>query len=147
VDAGPPPPPAAASLPIGAAFRAALLGKAMLLLGIAALFALPALRIATGSGLWPLRVLVGLFLAVLGAYVAWAGSLGIRDAVAGRAERVAGAVALQSRRAGYSLRLPDGSFVELILWNPWQPLVPGRRYTVTFGRHSRVLVRPPEPEE
>ncbi|HYV49428.1 MAG TPA: hypothetical protein VFA20_31430 [Myxococcaceae bacterium] len=139
MEPGPPP-------RISAAFRAALAGKALLLLSIAALFAVPAYRIATGQGLWPLRVLVGLFLAGLGAYVAWAASLGLRDSALGRAERATGAVALQSRRAGYSLQLPDGSFVEFILWNPWQPLVPGQRYTVTFGRHSKVLVRPPEPE-
>lgn len=140
MDPGPP-------TPIGSPFRVALFAKAMLLLGIAALLAVPALRIATGSGLWPLRVLVGLFLAALGAYVAWAASLGFRDAFLGRARQSAGAVALQSRRAGHSLQLPDGSFVEFILWNPWQPLVPGRRYTVTFGQHSKVLVRPPQLEE
>jgi len=139
MEPGPPP-------RISAGFRAALAAKALLLLGIAALFAVPAFRIATGQGWWPLRAAVGLFLAGLGLYVAWAASLGLRDAALGQAERAGGAVALQSRRAGYSLQLPDGSFVEFILWNPWGPLQPGRRYTVTFGRHSKVLVRPPEPE-
>jgi hypothetical protein len=131
---------------ISTAFRTALAAKALLLLGIAVLFAVPAFRIATGQGLWPLRAAVGLFLAGLGAYVAWAASLGLRDAALGHAQRASGAVALQSRRAGYSLQLEDGSFVEFILWNPWKPLVPGRRYTVTYGRHSKVLVRPPEAE-
>lgn len=133
-------------LRISPGFRAALAAKALLLMGIAALFAVPALRIASGQGLWPVRAGVALFLAALGAYVAWAASLGLRDAALGRAERASGAVALQSRKAGYSLQLPDGSFVEYVLWNPWGPLVPGQRYTVTFGRHSKVLVRAPEPE-
>lgn len=139
MDPGPP-------LRISAGFRAALLAKALLLLGIGALLAVPAFRIATGQGLWPLRLLVGLFLAALGAFVAWAASLGLRDVALGQAERVQGAVALQSRRWGNSLQLPGGGFAEFILWNPWKALAPGRRYTVTYGRHSKVLVREPEPE-
>ncbi|HEY8211707.1 MAG TPA: hypothetical protein VIG99_29695 [Myxococcaceae bacterium] len=141
MDPGPP-------LRIGAGFRAALLGKALLLLGIGALLAVPALRIATdGDGWWRLpRIAVGLFLAAMAWFVAWAASLGVRDAVLGQAEQTGGAKALESRRWGYSLQLPDGSFVEFILWNPWRPLVPGRRYTVTYGRHSKVLVREPEQE-
>lgn len=132
---------------ISPAFRIALLAKAMMLLAIAVLFAGLGFRIAAGAGLWPLRVLAGLFFAGLGSFVAWAAGLGGLDALRGHARRAGGAVALQSRRSGYSLRLPDGCFVEFILWNPWQPLVPGRRYTVTFGHHSKVLVRAPEPEE
>jgi hypothetical protein len=131
---------------ISPAFRVALFAKALLLLAIAALFVGLAFRVATGAGLWPLRVLAGFVLAGLGSFVAQAAALGGLDALRGRAVRAEGAVALASRRSGYSLRLPDGHFVEFILWNPWQPLVPGRRYTVTFGRHSKVLVRAPEPE-
>jgi len=128
-------------------FRAALFAKAVLLLAFAALFAALALRLVAGTGLWPLRALAAFFLLGLGGFVAWASALGCLDVLRGRADRTAGAEALESRRAGHSLRLPDGRFVEFILWNPWQPLVPGRRYTVTFGRHSKVLVRAPEPEE
>jgi hypothetical protein len=127
-------------------FRLALLGKGALLAGIAAVFARLAIQLAFGASLWPLRIAAGLVLAPLALFLLWAAGLGLVDALLGRAERASGALALQSRRAGYSLQLPDGRFVEFILWNPWQPVVPGRRYTVVFGRRSMVLVRPPEPE-
>jgi len=69
------------------------------------------------------------------------------DAILGRAERVTGAEALPSRRAGWSLQLPDGRFAEYVLWNPWGDLVAGKRYTVTIGARSRVLVAEPVEEQ
>ena len=47
--------------------------------------------------------------------------------------RVDGAVALASRRAGWSLRLPDGRFAEFILHNPWAPLVTDARYAAVHN--------------
>jgi hypothetical protein len=53
-------------------------------------------------------------------------------------------VALPLRRfSGISFRLPDGRSAEFILYNPGPALVPNRRYAVTVGRWSRVLVAPP----
>jgi len=71
----------------------------------------------------------------------------LSDALTGRAVRVEGAVALASRRAGWSLRLPSGLFAEYLLWNPWLPLTPSRTYTVVHGERSRVLVEPPREEQ
>lgn len=133
---------------IGPSLRIALLAKGALLVALAAVFALLTVQLALGGpGYWPLRVAAGSLFVLMAVFLLWAARLGLVDALSGRAERSTGAVALHSRRAGYSLQLPDGRFVEFILWNPWQPIHPGRRYTVTFGRRSRVLVRPPEPED
>jgi hypothetical protein len=38
---------------------------------------------------------------------------------------------------------PDGRFVAYVLSNPWPALEQGQRYTVTYGKFSRVLVEPP----
>ena len=99
---------------ISPGFRIALFAKAMMLLAIAVLFVGLGFRIAAGAGLWPLRVLAGLFFAGLGSFVVWAAGLGGLDALRGRAHRAEGAVALQSRRSGYSLRLPDGRYVAAV---------------------------------
>jgi hypothetical protein len=99
-----------------------------------------------GGSAFPLRAVLALvFLFPLpvigpGTLAAWA------DALVGRAVRVSGAEALASRRAGWSLRLPDGHFAEFILWNPWPDLEPGRRYMLLLGARSRVVVERPEPE-
>lgn len=131
---------------ISTAFRIALAVKALPLLGFAAIFGTYGFAIAIGPGMRPIRILGGLAFGRLVLFLAWAGARGLADAALGRAERASGAVALQSRRAGYSLQLPDGRFLEFILWNQWEALVPGERYTVTFGRRSQVLVRAPERE-
>ncbi len=78
--------------------------------------------------------------------MAWAASLGLADVVLGQALVANGAKALKSRRAGYSLRLPSGRFVEYVLYNPWPALAPDATYTVVYGRFSGVLVAPPQPE-
>ena len=57
-----------------------------------------------------------------------------------------GAKPLNSRRSGYSLRLPSGRFVEYVLYNPWPSLAPDATYTVVYGRFSGVLVAQPQPE-
>lgn len=129
------------------AFRVALAGKGALLLGLGAVFAVLGLE-AWARWHWPLPArlsAVGLCLVAAG-FLAWAAGLALLDAVKGEALEATGAVALKSRRAGYSLRLPSGRFVEYILHNPWEPLTPGARYTVVYGRHSGVLVAPPRVE-
>ncbi len=122
-----------------------LLVKAVLLLGLAAAFALLAREAVLGEHAAWARVL-GLLCALPGPFLVWAASTGLLDALAGRAVEVTGAVALQSRRSGYSLKLPDGHFAEFPLFNPYPALEPGRRYGLTLGRWSRVIVEPPRPE-
>ena len=132
---------------ISARFRLALLGKGALLLALALVFAALVLPLWRGSGLsWWVRV-PGLVVGVGAmAFLVRTARMALVDVLVGRAVREEGARALPSRWAGHSLQLPSGRFVEFILWNPWQPLVAGRRYTVTFGQSSGVLVEPPVPE-
>ncbi len=142
---------------IGAGFRLALVAKGLLLAALASGFA--ALPFAAGAsglagsgatpvslGAWLVRIALALLAAPLALFLAWAAGLAFLDAARGRTVEESGAVALESRRAGHSLRLTSGRFVEFILWNPWSPLVPDARYRVRYGRHSRVLVAPPERE-
>ncbi len=133
-------------LRIARGFRAALLGKGALLAGMGVVFAWLSMRVAQSS--WPLlaRAPAALASAAVALFLLWAAALALLDALQGKAERVQGAVALESRAAGHSLRTPEGKYAEFILWNPWRPLTPGARYTVTIGRFSRVLVSPPELE-
>ena len=135
-----------ADLRIARAFRAALLGKGALLAGMGLVFALLSVRLLHAS--WPFlaRALAASASAAVALFLVWAASLALLDAVWGRAERIRGAVALESRAAGHSLRTPEGRYAEFILWNPWRPLAPGGRYTVMVGRFSRVIVSPPELE-
>jgi hypothetical protein len=82
----------------------------------------------------------------ISAFLFWCGWLGLHDAFTGKAVEIVGAEALASRRSGHSLRLPDGHFAEFVLFNPYAPLIAGRRYTVVIGRRSRVVVAPPREE-
>jgi len=130
---------------IPAKFRAALLAKGLLLASMAALFVGLGVAAWARSG-WPVpvRVSVIIIAGVLALFLSWAAALALLDAVLGWAVRATGAVPLRSRRAGHSLKLPDGRHVEYILHNPWEPLRQGETYSVLYGRHSRVLVAPPE---
>lgn len=132
---------------ISARFRFALALKALLLLSMSALF----LGLAWAAwSKWEWHVLARLsgatLLAVAAVSVAWAASLGVADVVLGQALTANGAKPLKSRRAGYSLRLPSGRFVEYVLYNPWPALAPDATYTVVYGRFSGVMVAPPRPE-
>ncbi len=129
-------------------FRLALAAKAGLLLSLSALF----LFLAQGAwSRWHWHLLARLsgagFLVIAALSVAWAAGLGLADAVRGQALEGRGARPLKSRRSGYSLRLPSGRFVEYVLYNPWPALCAEQTYTVTYGRHSGVLVAPPSPEQ
>lgn len=132
---------------ITARFRLALALKALLLLAFSALF-LGLAWVAWTKWHWPLlaRVSGAGLLGVAAASVAWAAGLGVADVVLGQALVANGAQPLKSRRAGYSLRLPSGRFVEYVLYNPWPALAPDATYTVVYGRFSGVLVAPPQPE-
>jgi hypothetical protein len=124
-----------------------LCAKSILLSALAGAFALVVWSVAFDPGrAWWTRILVALLLTPLSAFLAWAASMALADSVLGRAVRVANAVALPSRRAGYSLRLPDGRFAEFIFHNPWAALRAHRRYAVVLGRYSRVIVAPPVEE-
>ena len=132
---------------ISSRFRLALALKALLLLSMSALF-FGLAWVAWAK--WEWHVLARLsgagLLAVAAVSVAWAASLGLADVVVGKALVATGAKPLKSRRAGYSLRLPSGRFVEYVLYNPWPSLAPDVTYTVVYGRFSGVLVAPPQPE-
>lgn len=96
----------------------------------------------------PLRALFASFFFLVSLFPLGVSRFALFDAVLGRAVEVKGAIALdeQQRRAGWSLKLPDGHFAEFLFANRGAPLVPGLRYTVVIGVHSRVLVEPPSPE-
>lgn len=132
---------------IPARFRAALLAKGALLAGMAALFLWLGLEAWARPG-WPAAVRLGVAAACAGVaiFLGWAASLALLDMALGEAVRATGAAPLKRRWAGHSLKLPDGRFVEYILYNPWQPLRQGETYTVLFGRRSAVLVAPPRAE-
>lgn len=133
--------------PISARFRVALALKALLLLTFSCAF-LAMAWVAWATWHWHLlaRISGAGFLAIAGGSVAWAAGLGLADVVMGQAIVAKGARPLKSRRAGYSLRLPSGRFVEYVLYNPWPALSPETTYTVVYGRFSGVLVAPPQPE-
>ncbi|MBL8923401.1 MAG: hypothetical protein JNJ54_31400 [Myxococcaceae bacterium] len=94
----------------------------------------------------PARLAFAIVFGALGLFPSSVCRLALLDAFLGRAVEVRGAVALdeRQRRAGYSLRLPDGHFAEFLVRNPWAPLVPGASYSVIIGVHSRVIVAPPQ---
>ena len=132
---------------IPARFRVALALKALLLLSFSCAFLWMA-WVAWSKWDWSLlaRLSGAALLAIAGASVAWAAGLGVADVVMGQALVAKGAKPLKSRRAGYSLRLPSGRFVEYVLYNPWPALSPDATYTVIYGRFSGVMVAPPQPE-
>lgn len=136
-----------AALRIPRSFRLALAAKGGLLGALALLFALLAFAMISGSNInAPARVALTPLFGFLAWFLGRAASLALADAVLGEAVTEAGAVALASRRAGWSLQTADSRFVEYVLWNPWGPLQPGHSYAVTYGRYSRVLVSEPVPE-
>lgn len=131
-------------LRIGRAFRFALLGKGILLAGMGLVFAAVAMTALRAAWPWPVRLVAAMLAIGLALFLLWASALALLDALFARAQKVRGAVALESRAAGHSLRMPNGTYAEFILWNPWQPLTPGAQYTIVIGRFSRVLVSRPE---
>jgi hypothetical protein len=125
--------------------RVGLLLKGLLLASLGlGFFALAVAGLRTD---WPTpaRLAFALVFGALGLFPFGVSRLALLDALLGRAVEVPGAIALdeRQRRAGYSLRLPDGHFAEFLVRNPWAPLVPGARYTVVLGQRSRVIVAPP----
>ncbi|MFO0598933.1 MAG: hypothetical protein U0228_26735 [Myxococcaceae bacterium] len=132
---------------ISPAFRLALAAKALLLLVIAGGFGFLAWTAWT-KWYWTLlpRLSGAVLLGITAVAVAGAAVRGVADALLGDAVETRGARPLKSRRSGYSLRLPDGKFVEYVLYNPWPSLEAERTYTVVYGKFSRVLVARPEPE-
>jgi hypothetical protein len=134
-------------LRISPAFRLALAGKGALLFSLCLLFVALVLKGTLDTERHVVVRLLSVFFALPAWFVGWTALLAFADALLGEAREVTGAIALRSRKAGYSLKLPDGHFAEFILWNPWSvELVPDRPYRVTIGRRSRVMVRPPEPQ-
>jgi hypothetical protein len=131
---------------ISLGYRAALAAKGLLLLALTLTFV--ALVVAGSFDAQRPALLRLLFLgfALPAWFVGSTAGLAFADALLGRAIDVPGAVALRSRRMGYSLKLPDGHFAEFILFNPWGALVAEQRYAVTIGRYSRVVVQAPRPE-
>ena len=133
----------AESLIISTRFRVALFAKGLLLLSLAALFAwLTVVSIRR----FEYGVISLLFFGVPLAFLVRVSRLAFFDAVQGKAIRETGAIALKSRKAGYSLQRSNGRFVEYVLFNTWQTLEAGASYTVTFGAWSGVLVEAPVKE-
>jgi hypothetical protein len=128
-------------------FRIALAAKALLLLGLGAAFGVLVLGAVTQPGRSLIfRVLAAAVFGVIALFLAGSAMRGVFDVVLGQALQATGVVALPSRRSGLSMRLPDGRLLEFILWNPWEPLRADVTYSVTYGKFSGVLVRPPLPE-
>ncbi len=128
---------------ISTRFRIALFAKGLLLLSLGARFAWLMVR---SIRQYEYGVIALVFFGIPLAFLVRVSRLAFFDAVQGQALRERRAVALQSRKAGYSLRRTNGRFVEYVLWNTWHPLEPNARYTVTFGRWSGVLVEAPVKE-
>jgi hypothetical protein len=134
-------------LRISPAFRLALAGKGALLGSLCLLFVALTLKGTLDAERHVVVRLLSVLFAFPAWFVGWTALLAFADAVLGEAREVTGAIALRSRKAGYSLKMPDGHFAEFILWNPWPiDLVPDRAYRVIIGRRSRVMVAPPEPQ-
>ena len=132
---------------ISAKFRLALAAKALLLLAFAATFAFLAWSAWTKWDWHVLARLSGAALMAIAAFsMAGAASLGFADALLGQAIEAKGARPLKSRRSGYSLQLPNGKFVEYVLYNPWPTLAADQTYPVVYGKYSRVLVARPLPD-
>jgi hypothetical protein len=126
--------------------RLALAAKAALLLALAAVFATLIAGAVLGDHHLLTRGLALLVSVPIFGFLASNALKGLADAVTGQTREVQGAEALASNRSGLSFRLPDGGFAEFVLYNPWQPLAAGRRYTLVIGRWSRVVLAPPRPE-
>ncbi len=129
-------------------FRVGLFFKGLLLAGLAFVFVGLLARLLGEAGpRWWWQVTGTVVFGGPAVFLVRTARLAWTDALLGQAVRERGATALAIRRAGVSLRGKGGRFVEYLLWNPWPPLLAGRRYTVVFGRHSGVLVAPPELDE
>ena len=132
---------------ISARYRGYLALKGTLLALLCAVFvALTAAIVAGGDRHWAVRVLFGPVFLLPAAFLGWTTALAFADVARGEARRIAGARPLASRRSGVSFQLPDGHYAEFVLHNPWGAPRQDRTYTVTVGRHSGVLVAPPEEE-
>lgn len=123
-------------------WRLALAAKALLLGAIALGFLFIAYASVRDDN-WAITIIGGAGFSWLGGFLAWAAGLGFADALAGQARTETHVKVLENRRQGYSMRTPSGRFVEFVLWNPWDPLVPDATYTVTYGRFSGVIVQRP----
>jgi hypothetical protein len=126
-------------------FRALLFAKGALLAGLGLGF----VAIALGGVVQPWRLvgralfaslffLVGLFPLAVSRHA-------FLDALLGATVEVTDAVALddRQRRAGHSFKLPTGRYAEFLWRNPWEPLVPGARYTLVLAARSRIVVARP----
>lgn len=136
-----------APLRIPTRFRLALAAKGALLFVLMVVFLL-----LTGAALFKPDVnpVIRFLFAVLGAlntaFLAWTTWLALADVVLGQAVEVSGATALPSRKSGISFRLKGGGSAEYLLVNAWEPAQQGRRYGLTIGRFSHVILEPPRDE-
>jgi hypothetical protein len=127
--------------------RFSLAAKGTLLLVLTLVFVALLYRGALSDGnAWWVRLLSGIVFAPIAAFLGQTTWLAFADAVVGKAVTVHGAIALASRQSGLSFKLPDGHFAEFVLTNPWESVTPLKRYTLTIGLWSRVVVEPPQLE-
>lgn len=128
-------------------YRLALAGKASLLAGLGLVFlALTAAVLARESLHWAFKLPLGGFFALTTGFLGWTTGLAGADALLGKAVTVSGARPLPSRRGGISFRLADGGSAEYLLVNQWKPPQLDRRYGLTLGRFSHVIVAEPRDE-
>ena len=128
-------------------YRVALAGKASLLLALFLVFLGLTAAIALRDGLhWALKIPLGGFFALTTLFLAWTTWLAGADVIFGKAIKVSGAQPLPSRRAGISFRLADGGTAEYLLVNQWKPTEKDRKYGLTIGRWSHVIIEEPRDE-
>lgn len=129
---------------ISARLRLGLAAKGVLLLSLGVVFGVVAAGATVKTEWHPaLRLAVAVVFALVGLFPASQSRSALLDAVLGEAIVVDGAVALPSRKSGLSFSLPNGRFGEFLLWNSWEPLVPGATYSLVLARRSRVVVERP----
>lgn len=136
-----------APLRIPTRYRLALAAKGALLFVLMVVF----LGLTAGAIFKPevhlaIRVVFGAFGAVNAAFLAWTTWLALADVALGQAVQVSGATALPSRKSGVSFRLEGGGSAEYLLVNSWAPAQQGRRYGLTIGRYSHVILDAPRDE-
>jgi hypothetical protein len=135
------------TLTIPRRFRVALAGKAGLLLALCLVFVALTAGVLFRENLhWAFKIPLGGFFALTTWFLGWTTWLASADVIFGKAIKVSGAQALPSRKSGISFRLTDGGTAEYLLVNQWKPTELNRKYGLTIGRFSHVIIEEPRDE-
>jgi hypothetical protein len=128
-------------------YRVALAGKAALLAALFLVFLGLTAGVALREGLNILfKIPLGAFFALCTWFLGWTTWLAGADVLFGKAIKVSGAQPLPSRRSGISFKLADGGTAEYLLVNTWAPTAKDRKYGLTIGRYSHVIIEEPRDE-